>query len=207
MTTLDARPDATLSVVVMTGDEVAASALSALLDDAGVIHTDLRDAPSGAVAVVLEPDDATWELVARAGLRAVLITDAETDDHAVVDAVHRGAYGILGSDCSTDELISAVRSVASHGSALSPTHARAVVDALRRRTRPETPVAITGRERQILDAIADGESVKQTARRLGVSPRTIDNTQRVLFLKLGVRNRAHAVSRAHELGLLNSESS
>lgn len=205
MTTFDARPHARVSVVVLTGDEIAASALTTLLGDAGVTLRELRDAPADAVALVLEPDDMTWERVAGAGLRAVLITDAQPDDRTVVEAVQRGAYGILGSGCSTEELISAVRSVAHYGSALSPLHARAIVDALRRRGRPEAPLSLTVRELQILEAIADGESVKQTAGRLGVSPRTIDNTQRVMFLKLGVRNRAHAVARAHELGLLDSE--
>ena len=143
--------------------------------------------------------------VAEAGLRAVLVCDGALDDRAIVDAVQTGVCGILDSGCSSAELIEAVRSVAAHGSALSPRHGRAVLDALRQRGRPVAAPTLTGRERQILEAIAAGESVKQTARRLGVSPRTIDNTQRVMFLKLGVRNRAHAVSRAHDLGLLDPE--
>lgn len=203
MTTLE-RTGATLTVVVLAGDQLSASALAALLNEAGVSVADLDDAPDDAVALLLEPDESTWTQLERAGLKAVLITDRANDEPTVVQAVLRGAYGLLGSGCSTEELIASMRSLALHGSALSPQHTRVVVEALRRRGR-SAELTLTVRERQILDAIADGESVKQTARHLGVSPRTIDNTQRVMFLKLGVRNRAHAVSRAHELGLLKSE--
>ncbi|MGE0308582.1 MAG: response regulator transcription factor, partial [Acidimicrobiia bacterium] len=54
----------------------------------------------------------------------------------------------------------------------------------------------------ILNCVEEGCSVKQTARSLGISPKTVENTQRHLFKKLGVRNRSQAVARAHALGLL-----
>ena len=61
-------------------------------------------------------------------------------------------------------------------------------------------VVLTDRETQILVAIADGLSVKQTALQLGISPKTVENTQRPLFRKLGVRNRSQAVAKAIETG-------
>jgi len=194
-----------LAAVVLTGDELAGSALAALLADAGVVVGDSACPPDGAIALVVDPAEPTWELLGRSNLRAVRITDGEPDEANIVAALMRGACCLVDSGCSTSELLDAMQSVALHGAALSPQHARIVIDALRHRGRATGTVTLTTREQQILRAIAEGESVKQTARRLGVSPRTIDNTQRVMFLKLGVRNRAHAVSRAHELGLLDSE--
>jgi hypothetical protein len=47
--------------------------------------------------------------------------------------------------------------------------------------------------------------VKQTARALGISAKTVENLQSRLFRKLDVRNRAQAVSRAHALGMLAVE--
>jgi DNA-binding CsgD family transcriptional regulator len=44
--------------------------------------------------------------------------------------------------------------------------------------------------------------VKQTAVALGIAHKTVENLQGRLFAKLGVRNRAQAVLRAHTLGLL-----
>ena len=205
MTTLGERIGSTPSVVVLTSDELAASALSALLTSAGVV-VERPDQPSpSSVALIIQPHESTWDQVAQWGLSALLLTDEDPDDHTVVTSVLHGAGGLLRSDCSADELIETIRTLAIDGSALSPRHTTAVLSALRRRGNLNGPVVLTPREHQILDAIAAGESVKQTARRLGVSPRTIDNTQRVMFLKLGVRNRAHAVSRAHDLGLLDPE--
>ena len=57
-------------------------------------------------------------------------------------------------------------------------------------------------EQQRERTIDAGLSVKQTARQLGISPRTVENTQRVLYRKLAVRNRAQAVATAYRLGLL-----
>ena len=92
------------------------------------------------------------------------------------------------------------------GSGLTGPQARRLVDALQVRGRREfdDPASITGREHDILAAIEAGLSVKQTAQRLDISPRTVENTQRLLFRKLGVRSRSQAVARALEAGLLGT---
>src|SRR6266705_5344358 len=87
---------------------------------------------------------------------------------------------------------------------LDPRQARMLVDAARgqltaRRAAGQAP---TPREREILVSIDRGESVKQTARALGISVKTVENLQRRLFRRLGVRNRAQAVAAAHARGLL-----
>jgi two-component system nitrate/nitrite response regulator NarL len=78
-----------------------------------------------------------------------------------------------------------------------------VAEAARGRRRESGPMdALTRRELDILLSIDRGETVKQTARSLGISAKTVENLQSRLFRKLSVRNRAQAVSRAHALGLL-----
>ncbi|MEM8752230.1 MAG: LuxR C-terminal-related transcriptional regulator, partial [Pseudomonadota bacterium] len=49
---------------------------------------------------------------------------------------------------------------------------------------------LTPRERQVARRLAEGESHKETARALGVSPSTIRNQTRSIYDKLGVENRA-----------------
>ncbi|MFI5896142.1 LuxR family transcriptional regulator [Actinoplanes sp. NPDC051513] len=61
---------------------------------------------------------------------------------------------------------------------------------------------LTVREADILRSIARGDTVRQTARSLGIAEKTVENTQARLFRKLGARNRAGALATAHALGLL-----
>ena len=63
-------------------------------------------------------------------------------------------------------------------------------------------LALTPREQEILAAIAQGHTTKQTARLLGISVRTVENLQGNLFRKLRVHRKAAALVVAHELGLL-----
>jgi DNA-binding CsgD family transcriptional regulator len=54
----------------------------------------------------------------------------------------------------------------------------------------------------IAASLARGHSIRQTARALGISPKTVENTQTRLFRRLGVRNRAEALGALEALGLL-----
>jgi len=72
--------------------------------------------------------------------------------------------------------------------------------------RPELP-ELTPRECDVLRSIADGHTVRQTARVLGIATKTVENTQARLFRKLGVRNRNGALMAAHAIGLLELVSS
>lgn len=62
---------------------------------------------------------------------------------------------------------------------------------------------LTRREREILDSIARGDSVRQTAQSLGIAIKTVQCEQRQLFTKLRARNRPDALTRALRLGLLD----
>jgi DNA-binding CsgD family transcriptional regulator len=67
--------------------------------------------------------------------------------------------------------------------------------------RDELP-ELTARETDILQSVGRGYSIRQTARALGISPKTVESIQTRLFRKLGVRNRAAALAVADALGLL-----
>jgi DNA-binding CsgD family transcriptional regulator len=61
---------------------------------------------------------------------------------------------------------------------------------------------LTSRESDILRSMAQGHSIRQTARALGIAPKTVENVQTRLFRKLGVRNRSGALAVADAFGLL-----
>ncbi|SMD21040.1 DNA-binding response regulator, NarL/FixJ family, contains REC and HTH domains [Kibdelosporangium aridum] len=73
-----------------------------------------------------------------------------------------------------------------------------------RRPNGEAPRNLTKRERDILDSIARGESVRQTAQALGIAIKTVQSEQRQLFSKLSARNRPQALTNARGYGLVDS---
>lgn len=68
--------------------------------------------------------------------------------------------------------------------------------------RAQSSLRITGREREILELLADGRSNKEIAARLGVSPNTVKTHVASLFGKLQVARRTQAIRLARDLGLV-----
>ena len=64
------------------------------------------------------------------------------------------------------------------------------------------PVVVSPREHEVLAAFATGATNPAIAAVLGLSPNTVKQHASSIFRKLGVRNRAEAVRRANDLGLL-----
>jgi DNA-binding NarL/FixJ family response regulator len=155
------------------------------------------------VAVLVDPTPRHYSDAAAADLPVVVVATEPLADDALADAVLGGADAVVSPTASAEHLRRAVATVAAGGVVLDAHQARIVVEAARRtRTAGGAGSALSGRELDILRSIAKGESVKQTARTLGIRPKTVENVQSRLFRKLNVRNRAQAVSRAYALGLL-----
>jgi DNA-binding CsgD family transcriptional regulator len=64
---------------------------------------------------------------------------------------------------------------------------------------------VTPRERQILQLLAEGLTMRQVARRLEISPRTVETHVAKLYRKLDVRTRVQAIARAASIGLIDLE--
>ncbi|MEN3316345.1 MAG: hypothetical protein V7605_2579 [Acidimicrobiaceae bacterium] len=176
-------------------------------DDPEVPDVDVPGAelgPHPAVAVLVKPRPDDWSLALGRGVPIVLVAGRELSDEEVVDAVFRGADAVVHSDSPHEAVLTAVETVRCGGSLLTPVQARAVAAAARA-GRSRAAVSLTPREMDIIQSITRGEVIKQTAIALGISAKTVENLQSRLFRKLGVRNRAQAVARAHSLGLIPAE--
>lgn len=130
---------------------------------------------------------------------AVLVFTAYDTDERVIGAVRAGASGYLLKGAAIADIASAIRTVAAGGSALEPRVAARLVAAVRH---PRGLGPLTAREREVLRLVADGMPGKQIARALGVSESTVKFHTASLLRKLGADNRAQAVARAAERGLL-----
>jgi DNA-binding NarL/FixJ family response regulator len=180
---------------------------SVLTLDSETVTTPAGDAAQAplepAVLVLVGPGADDWDLARRLGRGVVLIADGHLDDEAVVGAVVQGADAVVHTDASPVELAQAVDAVRQGDTVLTPAQARLLAAAARTgHVAARAELRLTPRERAILQSVEQGESVKQTARALGIASKTVENLQSRLFRKLGARNRAHAVTLAHRLGLL-----
>ncbi|MFN8636577.1 MAG: response regulator transcription factor [Chloroflexota bacterium] len=129
----------------------------------------------------------------------VLVFTAYDTDERVLSAVRAGAGGYLLKGAAVAEIAAAIRTVAAGSSALAPSAAAHLADAVRA---PRGAGPLTAREREVLRLIAQGLPGKQIAGALGISERTVKFHTAALIRKLGADNRAQAVAVAAQRGLL-----
>ena len=152
---------------------------------------------------------ATRRLVAeQPGARVLVLTTFDLDDY-VYDALQAGASGFLLKDVGRDELVHAVRVVAAGDALLAPAVTRRLLAdfaASRPTPAPARPAAalsaLTPREHDTLALLARGMSNAQIARDLVVSEHTVKTHVGNVLMKLGLRDRIHAVILAYEIGLV-----
>lgn len=164
----------------------------ARVDRPDVVLMDLR-------MPVVDGVQATREIV-DAGLANVLILttyDSETD---VLPAIEAGATGYLLKDAAREELIDAVRSAARGESVLSPPIASRLIGRVRQPTR----AVVSDRELEVLRLVAQGNTNREIAAALFISEATVKTHLLHVYEKLDANDRASAVARGFELGLLNT---
>ena len=122
----------------------------------------------------------------------------------VADMLSAGASGYILKECLFDELVQAIEAVAAGGRYLSPRITDVVVDDYVKRLSGgmDLPrVALTGREREVLQLVAEGKSTKQIAMDLHVSTKTIEANRRQIMEKLEIYSVAELTKYAIQEGL------
>jgi DNA-binding NarL/FixJ family response regulator len=150
--------------------------------------------------------EATRRILGRRDPVHVLIMTTFDLDEYVYEALVAGASGLILEDTGRDELVNALRTIATGDSLLSPAVTRRLIDAfVRQRPVPVSdPVldTLTNREREVLERIARGMSNAEIAADLYLGEGTVQSHVASMLLKLGVRDRVQAVIAADELGLV-----
>jgi DNA-binding NarL/FixJ family response regulator len=153
------------------------------------------------VVVLVAPTAQTWADAAAVGRPVVVVhPDGRADLRTLLDALRRGAAAVVDGESGRADFHASMAAAARGDVRLSVRQVGDLVAAVDEGSR-ET-LSPTRRELEILRSIQTGHSVKQTARHLGITVKTVENIQRRLLRKLGARNRADALMRAHRLGVL-----
>ena len=136
-------------------------------------------------------------LEARPQTRIVALT-AFSERTRILGAIDAGAVGYLLKDAPPEELFGAVRAAARGESPLAPKAAEAILaDRAEQRT-----VDLSGREREVLVALAQGLPNKLIARRLEISEKTVKAHLTRIYERIGVTDRTQAVLWAQQHGLV-----
>lgn len=169
---------------------------------AGRLHPDV------VVMDISMPDlngvDATRRILAQTRDTKIIGLSMNSDRRYVVAMFKAGALGYLLKNSASDELIRAVRAVADGFTYVSPAIGSTVVDTLVESTQPVAPnpkKALSPREREVLQLLAEGRASKEIASRLGISVATVETHRRQITDKLGLRTIAELTKYAIREGL------
>ncbi|MFD9303920.1 response regulator [Streptomyces sp. NPDC060048] len=181
---LDTEPDFAVVAEAATAERAVELAGR---DGVDVVLMDLQFGPGPG----MHGSAATALITARPSAPRVLVLTTYDTDADILAAVEAGASGYLLKDAPPEELSAAVRTAAAGQSALAPAVALRLMDRMR------TPAeALTKRELEVLQLVADGLSNQQISKQLFLSQATVKSHLVHIYAKLGVDSRTSAVAAA-----------
>ena len=151
--------------------------------------------------------ESTRQIVRRLPEARVLILSMHSDEAYIVKALQAGAKGYLLKDSADTDLIRGVADVAAGKSFFSPVVAKVMLDDYVRHLAEKGIVdrydALSEREREIFQLIAEGHSNKDIADVLSISPATVETHRAHVFQKLDLHNTAEVVLYAVRRGVIS----
>ncbi len=169
--------------------------------------------PSVVLMDIAMPDlngiDATRQIISANPDVKVIALSMHSDRHFVLEMFKAGAMGYLLKDCAFEELINAIRSVVSKraylSAQLSDTMIKDYVNLFPRKKRSES-ITLTGREREVLQLLAEGKSAREIAAGFNVSIKTIETYRKQIMDKLDMHSVAELTKYAIRAGLTSLDS-
>ena len=140
----------------------------------------------------------------------IILTTFDADEH-VLRALRAGAAGFVLKDTPPDEIVAAVRRVASGEPVLSPAVTRRLIarvagsDTDRRRQARERLALLNDRERQVALAVGQGRSNAEIGAGLYLSVPTVKTHVSSILTKLDLNNRVQIALLVHDAGLLDDQ--
>ncbi|MFF8555591.1 response regulator [Streptomyces sp. NPDC015501] len=204
VTIFSAQPDMEVVAEAANGHEAVAAARRLRPD---VVVMDIR-------MPLLDGIQATRQLAGPDSKNApkVLVVTTFNVDAYVYDALRAGASGFLLKDAPPAELVNGIRTVARGEALLAPAVTRHLIGAFAQHVRPadtsrparqDIVHALTPRELEVLQLIAEGLSNAEIAAAMFITPETVKTYVSRILAKLGLRDRVQAVVLAYRAGLVS----
>jgi two-component system response regulator NreC len=151
--------------------------------------------------------DLIKQVVKRLTRLRILVLSMQSADSYVVEALNAGAAGYVLKETGPSEIIEAIQTVVAGQRYLSPKLAQRVLDFSSGKKRLVDPYeSLTPREREILHLIVEGNTSPQIAKKLVLSPRTVELHRGRIMKKLNLRNQTDIFRYALERGILSTDS-
>jgi len=213
-----------ITILLADDHEIIRNGLRSLIEKEGGLKV-IGEAENGRTAIhlarELKPDvvvmdigmpdlngiEATRQITSEVPGVKVLALSMHTDKRFVTGMLKAGASGYMLKDGAFEELIHAIRLVASNRIYISPGIGSVLVDDLRHPSQDKGPALplLTAKEREVLQLVAEGKSTKEIASQLNVSVKTAETHRQHIMEKLGIHSVAELTKYAVREGLTSLE--
>ena len=164
--------------------------------------------PNVVIMDIAMPDlngiEATRQIIARCPGVKIITLSMNSDKRYVTGVLNAGASGYLTKSCSFEELVGAIRVVTANKKYLSPDISGIVIEESLVRSstaKSKVPSILTMREREVLQLLAEGKTVKQIASQLYLSIKTVHTHRKQIMDKLNIHSIAELTKYALREGL------
>lgn len=208
-----------ITILIADDHAVVAQALAALLKDkfdvAGVVHDGraLLEAAQNLQPDVILTDismpglngiDAIRQIKEQRPLCKIVVLTMHDDPQLAAQAFRLGASGYVLKSAPGEELITAIQEVSKGRAYLTPMIAQGMIDVLlaEKSAAGAAVGKITPRQREVLQLLAEGKTMKEIASLLDISPRTVESHKYEMMQILNVKSTAELVRQAVRLRLV-----
>ena len=148
--------------------------------------------------------DAARELRKRKPFIKLVFLTMETDSYIAAEAFRAGAAAYLLKTSRPNELLQAVHDAVSGVSYVTPQIGRAIENLFVRNPTAEAPKQLTGRQREVLQMLAEGRSMKEIAYVLEIAHRTVRFHKYQIMEELGIATNSDLVRYAMRHGMISA---
>ncbi len=209
-----------IRIALVDDHQIVRDGLSALLTPITGMHV-VAQASSGREAVALARREsidvfimdiamsdlngleATKRIIATNPAARIIMLSMHANEEYVVRSLRNGASGYLVKNAAPEELEAAIRKVASGGVYLSPSIGDTMrTHILNKSAASQKQDALTSRQLEILQAIAEGNRTRDIAEKLCISPKTVETHRAQIMQKLNINNVPGLVRYAIRHGII-----